>query len=625
MESLSDIQEIYFFKFNHALTETIKSNLKANECQYNSLFEAWLCPRKSSVLVKNFLDESQLKYEMQIRSLPTEFLPANKKIGSLRNQLDILTKKKYEKELRLSQEIIDYNANSRPEDFIEPPKEEHKSPFERQKERDFHERKRALEEEKKKIHQLSDELRMHEADTGSKIIDPSSPLLTAESLASSQFEWKGHRTICYCYGAFWIWNGINYVEKDINWIRMIIYNFSKEAKVEMEVKKTKVLGNFNPTKAKVDGIIDALKAVTYSDNSPEAGAIWLDGRNKPNPKNVISFQNGLLDVEAWLKDRETELISHTPLLLNSSSLPFTFDPSSAKPNRWLGFLASIWQDDQESIDTLQEWMGYLLTQDTRQHKILLIVGPKRSGKGTIGRIICDLLGEANVVAPTLSSLSGEFGLQPWLNKMLALIPDARLSSKSDYSVISERLLSISGEDSITINRKHKPAITVKLATRIMIMTNELPAIRDMSGALASRYILLTMTKSWEGKEDRFLYEHLRKELSGILLWALEGLIRLKERGYLCQPYSGIQQFEDLEAMGSPIKAFIKEKCELGSTKRVMIKDLFDIWMRWCADTGYEKPGGVQQFGKNLKSAFPQIKTAYSSGERIYEGVGISKL
>ena len=53
---------------------------------------------------------------------------------------------------------------------------------------------------------------------------------------------------------------------------------------------------------------------------------------------------------------------------------------------------------------LQEWVGYLLTQDTRQHKILLIVGPPRSGKGTIGRVLRELLGHENVVGPTLSSL-----------------------------------------------------------------------------------------------------------------------------------------------------------------------------------------------------------------------------
>ena len=44
-------------------------------------------------------------------------------------------------------------------------------------------------------------------------------------------------------------------------------------------------------------------------------------------------------------------------------------------------------------------MGYLLTSDTRLQKILILVGPKRSGKGTIARVIRGLIGDENVDLP----------------------------------------------------------------------------------------------------------------------------------------------------------------------------------------------------------------------------------
>lgn len=40
----------------------------------------------------------------------------------------------------------------------------------------------------------------------------------------------------------------------------------------------------------------------------------------------------------------------------------------------------VWGDDIESIHTLQEIFGYLLTTDTTQQKMFLLKGPKRSGK-----------------------------------------------------------------------------------------------------------------------------------------------------------------------------------------------------------------------------------------------------
>ena len=104
----------------------------------------------------------------------------------------------------------------------------------------------------------------------------------------------------------------------------------------------------------------------------------------------------------------------------------------------------------------------------------------------MGRVLTALLGKSNVCAPTLASLSQCFGLWPLIGKQLAIISDARLGGRADQQAIAERLLSISGEDGITIDRKYLVQWTGRLTTRFVIMTNELPRITDASGALASR-------------------------------------------------------------------------------------------------------------------------------------------
>jgi putative DNA primase/helicase len=409
-------------------------------------------------------------------------------------------------------------------------------------------------------------------------------------------------------------------------MRQIIYDYLRDAKAATD----RGLENFNPTKFKVDQIVDALRAVCHNDHHVTSGAIWLDKRDSPDPRYLISFRNGLLNVEDWLQNPLTPLIPHTPLLLSANSLDFDYDPASPEPKVWLDFLNSLWPDDQESRETLQEWMGYILTHDTRLHKILLIIGPPRSGKGTIGRCLLELLGSFNVIGPTLSSLSGEFGLQPFQNKMLAMISDARLNSRGNNSAIIERLLSISGEDPLTINRKFLPPITAQLPTRIMMMSNEIPDMRDASGALAKRYIVLTLTKSWYENEDPSLTHRLRLELPGVLQWALQGLSRLHKRGRLRQPASSAQTISDLEEMTSPIKAFISERCEFKPSGLIPASALFQEWRSWCEYTGYPHPGNIQSFGKNLRAAFPQIETTrpQESGKRdrrYYTGITLIPL
>ena len=95
-------------------------------------------------------------------------------------------------------------------------------------------------------------------------------------------------------------------------------------------------------------------------------------------------------------------------------------------------------------------------------------------------------------------------------KQLAIIHDARMERKC--SAITERLLSISGEDSLNINRKNLSFWTGQLKTKLMLCSYELPRFGDASGALPARMIILRMTKSFLGEEDFSLEADLGKEM-----------------------------------------------------------------------------------------------------------------
>ena len=129
----------------------------------------------------------------------------------------------------------------------------------------------------------------------------------------------------------------------------------------------------------------------------------------------------------------------------------------------------------------EKFRGKNLTPDTSQQKILSLIGPKRSGKSVIGRVTTEVIGQQNVAGTTLSDLGERFGLEPLMGRNLAIIPDARLRGQSPKVV--ERLLSISGQDMLLVDRKGYAATSVVLPTRLMILSNELPRFDDASGAL----------------------------------------------------------------------------------------------------------------------------------------------
>ena len=48
--------------------------------------------------------------------------------------------------------------------------------------------------------------------------------------------------------------------------------------------------------------------------------------------------------------------------------------------------------EPDAIDVLGEWFGYVISGRLDLHKILLMVGPTRGGKGAIARVLTALIG-----------------------------------------------------------------------------------------------------------------------------------------------------------------------------------------------------------------------------------------
>jgi putative DNA primase/helicase len=142
---------------------------------------------------------------------------------------------------------------------------------------------------------------------------------------------------------------------------------------------------FRSTIKKVDEVVAAVRQTVLVPDRFESSTSTKDGA----PMNAISCHNGLLNIHTG------KLTPHSSDWLVLNTLPFEYDPTLPEPAEWLEFVHSLWPNDTESISTLQEMLGYLISGDTDQQKIFLLLGPTRCGKGTISQVIKELIGEAN--------------------------------------------------------------------------------------------------------------------------------------------------------------------------------------------------------------------------------------
>jgi putative DNA primase/helicase len=137
-----------------------------------------------------------------------------------------------------------------------------------------------------------------------------------------------------------------------------------------------------------------------------------------------------------------------------------------------------------------------------------------------------------------------------------------------------------------------------------------------------------MTKSFYEQEDLGLASCLLSELPSILNWGLEGRDRLERRGYFIPPASSAEVARELEDLGSPIQAFLRDRCEVAPGQTTEVATLFSNWQNWCGTQGRDRAGTAQSFGRDLRAAVPGLRVVQprngSDRHRYYEGVGLLK-
>ena len=442
-------------------------------------------------------------------------------------------------------------------------------------------------------------------------IDHNAPLDVARIYLLEHGSAGSFRKLHYWDGSFWEYRQSHYLSISGDVVRSKVYDF-------LANKTTADGAAVKPSRRLVDNVLDALRAASILD-SPRVPC-WLNVDEEPvAPGEIIACRNGLLHVPT------RTLVPHDVRFFTVNAVGFDFEAKAGLAKAWLTFLDDVFAGDDETLDGLQEWMGYLITADTSQQKAALMIGPTRSGKGTIARVTRELVGPANCCAPTIATFGQTFGLAGLIARQVALLSDVRLSTRADMAAIAEAILRITGEDTISVPRKFLPDWTGQLGVRFFLVSNELPAFIDASGALAGRFLLYQTRQSFYGKEDPTLTARLLRELPAIFSWALDGLDRLRDRGHFQQPASSREALEQLSLLGSPIKAFLADRARLEPGACVSCDELFAAWCAWCEAQKRDKPGTKQMFGRNLSAAVPGLKITQPRDQagnraRAYEGI-----
>jgi putative DNA primase/helicase len=206
----------------------------------------------------------------------------------------------------------------------------------------------------------------------SAVLSHSTPYETAQIFRNKVY--SRPKRLNHYRGNFYQWAGGYYRKVENSEIRAQLYRFLNDA----VVRDGGELRPFCPDDCAVNKVIDALKAHARIASELQAPA-WLPDANpqvanRHQPSELLPCTNRLLDLNTG------DLLPHTPSFLTMNAVDYSYNPAARAP-RWEQFIAEILPDDVEAQETLQEIFGYMLTADTRQQKIFMLVGRSVAGRG----------------------------------------------------------------------------------------------------------------------------------------------------------------------------------------------------------------------------------------------------
>jgi putative DNA primase/helicase len=390
---------------------------------------------------------------------------------------------------------------------------------------------------------------------------------------------------------FWLWEDHHYVVLTDDQVKARVGDLLEGARESYTTKvKEEFVTEVRVIPLKTSMIEEVVRCLGLQTITSKRGRRAL----KPS-EGGIPFRNGWLDAESGVleplrPDRDVRWI-----------VPAEYDEQATCPE-WFAFLDSIgWTEGTEERRLIQQWVGHLISGATDIHKGMLLIGPKRAGKGTVLDVCSALLGDG-AVGIQLDSFDKNFGMQNLIGKGLATIGDARFGLRTNKAVV-ERLLSLTGFDTMQIDVKQKDPMSVRLPTRLMIATNESPKFIEASDALSTRFLILNFVTSFYRREDLRLKHRLMKELPGIARWALAGYRDLRAQGFFTETEKGLEMQEQMIHDAAPIRSFIEDECVLGASHHVVSQELFDRYRTWCEQANtYVMDRST--FFRDLNTAYP---------------------
>lgn len=312
-------------------------------------------------------------------------------------------------------------------------------------------------------------------------------------------------------------------------------------------------------------------------------------------ERYINLNNGVFDLV------ENKLLPHSHKFPFLHKIPVDYIPKADCPNikRFLNEIL-----DEQTILTIQEFIGFGLYRRYFIKKALILVGEPNTGKTTLLRVITSLFGKENMSGVSLQKISSDkFSSAHLYQKHINSFDDLSLRDINDTGAFKI----VTGGGSITAEYKFGSQFQFENYAKLIFACNRIPDVKESDDeAYFSRWIIAKFNREVE-KVDNFLIDKLTtpEEMSGFLNFAIEGLQRLLNEQAFSYRKTPEETKEEMMQSGSSLSGFVATQLKKEPEHWLSKDELYEAFKKYAIENKTLILTKTN-FGKKIRQSAPYI-------------------
>lgn len=334
------------------------------------------------------------------------------------------------------------------------------------------------------------------------------------------------------------------------------------------------------------------------------GLLTEDAARLDRQHHLLNCLSGTIDLQTG------EQRGHDPEDYITACAPVRYNPAAKCPN-FERFLNEIL--DEERAAFMQRWLGYCITGETREQKIVLHIGEGSNGKGTLVRVLRNVLGSyIDTAAPHLLTSSGAERHSTEIADLFGKRLVVSQESAEGASLREDFVKHASGEDALKARFLYKDFFEFDPTFKLQLLTNNAPVVKGSEWGIWRRLILVKYDHKYgelediaSGKAERLVDPQLTSKLyaerEGVFAWLVKGA-KMWYDGKLQIPDSVRHSSEAYRDSQDRARQFVRDACIIDSKAWSSFTGgdgIYSAYANWCKANGYV-PMGVNKFSGELR-------------------------